>query len=60
MKAGKDPKEVVEFMVLFQRLRDTIADDPSDLEKRASTDEALRRLCNDALPFAYAFFLSDE
>ncbi len=59
MKAGKDSKEVVEFMVLFQRLRDTISDDPLELEKRASADEALKRLCND-VGFAAIFLSMNE
>lgn len=45
-------------MVLFQRLRDTIGDDTLELEKRASADEALKRLCND-VGFA-AYFLMNE
>ena len=56
MKSGKDSDEVVKFMVLFQKLRDVIADDPTDLAIRAAVDEMLKRLCID-LNFA-AFFLS--
>jgi hypothetical protein len=56
MSIAKDSTEVIDFMALFQKLRDWIDDDPNDLEKLAADDEVLKRLCND-LGFA-AFFLS--
>jgi hypothetical protein len=59
-KAGKDSNEVVGFMVLFQRLRDIISDDPSDLEKRASADEALKRLCNDVGFAAFSLSMNER
>lgn len=43
---GKDSKEAVEFMSLFQTLRNAVDDESSGLAERASTDEALKRLCN--------------
>jgi hypothetical protein len=45
MKPVKDSTEVIEFMALFQELRDWIADDPNGLEQLAADDEALKRLC---------------
>jgi len=45
MKPVKDSTEVIEFMALFQKLRDWIDDDPIGLEQLAADDEALKRLC---------------
>jgi hypothetical protein len=45
MKPVKDSTEVIEFMALFQELRNWIADDPIGLEQLAADDEALKRLC---------------
>jgi hypothetical protein len=59
MNPAKDSTEVIEFMALFQKLRDWIDDDPNDLEKLAADDEVLKRLCND-LGFAATFLSMNE
>lgn len=52
MTASKDSAQVVSFMVQFQRLRDLLADDPSDLPARASRDQSLKELCSSTLSVA--------
>ncbi len=59
MKLAKDSAEVIEFMALFQKLRDWIDDDPKDLDKLAADDEALERLCNN-LGFAATLLSMNE
>ena len=59
MSVAKDSTEVIKFMALFQKLRDWIDDNPTDLEKLAADDEVLSRLCND-LGFAAAFLSMNE
>jgi hypothetical protein len=59
MKPTMDSSQVVEFMALFQKLRDWIDDDPNSLEKLAADDEALKQLCND-LGFAATVLSMNE
>jgi hypothetical protein len=59
MKPVKDSTEVIEFMALFQKLRDWIDDDPNGLEQLAADDEALKRLCK-SLGFAANFLSMNE
>jgi hypothetical protein len=47
VKGHREPQEVTEFIAKFQRLRDWIDDDPTDLETLAMNDAGLRRLCFD-------------
>lgn len=60
MTAGKDSAQVVSFMVQFQRLRDLLADDPSELLARASKDEALKELCIGILSVANELRFSER
>lgn len=57
-KLGKDSPEVVEFMVLFTRLKDWSDDDPEGLFDFAAGDVSVRDLCV-KLSFA-AYFLKNE
>jgi hypothetical protein len=59
MKPVKDSTEVIEFMALFQKLRDWIDDDPNGLEQLAADDEALKQLCK-SLGFAASFLSMNE
>lgn len=43
----KDSTEIIEFMALFQKLRDLTDDDPVSLEKLAADDESLKQRCID-------------
>src|SRR6266511_256348 len=47
MAGPKDDPDVIRFMVLFQKLRDIVNDDPTDLEKSATNSEPLKKLCLD-------------
>lgn len=59
MTGNKDSDEVIRFMALFQKLREIVGDDPTDLEKRAADDEILNRLCSD-LGFVALFLSMNE
>src|SRR5260370_14451458 len=41
-----DSSEVVEFMILFKRLKDWSDDDPGALHELASKDESVKDLCS--------------
>jgi hypothetical protein len=45
MTANKESPEVVEFMLLFQRLKDWSDNEPEALPELASTDESIKDLC---------------
>lgn len=46
MNGNKDSAESIEFMTLFQKLRDLIDDDPEGLEGLALADESVKQLCD--------------
>jgi len=47
MNIAKDSPEVINFMMLFQKLRGCIDDRPEELEKLAKDNESIRQLCID-------------
>lgn len=59
-RAGKDDPLVVKFMTSFQRLHDTIDDDPTGLEHLPAGDEDLTKLCNDLLDAAVELTKSER
>ena len=59
MSGNKDSAEAVKFMMLFQKLRDWIDDEPDGLNDLAATDESVEKLC-DEVHWAAMFLSMNE
>jgi len=57
---GKDAEEVVQFMELFQRLRNWVDDEPEGLEELAERDESVNQLCLDLYNSALWLEIAEE
>lgn len=60
MSAPKDSPEAMKFMSLYQKLRDMIDDDPSDLVKISQTDTPLKKLCVELNSVGYKIKASEK
>jgi hypothetical protein len=56
----KDDNLVMQFMILFAKLRDWIDDDPNCLHDLAAKDESIKKLCLDTGNFALKLSLAER
>lgn len=60
MTGTKDSQEVINFMTLFQKLRNWIDDEPDALEELASNDKPIEELCNELSSAAFSLSMYER
>lgn len=60
MAVGKDSVEVIEFMTLYEKLKDWVNDKPEALHELCKTDEAIKDICDKLFWAAFTLSMAER